>query len=351
MSEKSNSPEGTTKAMGILAWATTILFHVVAVSVIFVLTLWPFLNGRILHYIEHLHSPQFFSATIPLVGGHLIFSVLLWAVGYGLWNLRRGRGRTPRSIRAARGTAITETLIVMPIFLLLTCGMAQMAINNATVILSNLATYEAARAVWVWHPEMQRLNNTNYSWVSATIDENYVLEMGRIQAAAVMAPVAHSFGTQVDDPNISEEFYQLRGAFVGAHDGQTSDMGAIGRERADNMGEWGFQVFGNQGEHGYSLAMALDSSRYSVRSAWKFSGAYYSSDVRYDVSPTGFTSSVPEIRVTLSYNHFLAVPFVGWVFGDFVEATNAPGGRGGYYTIYENTFEYVQQISAHPGPA
>ena len=335
------------------------LFHGTAVALIYGLTLLPFMYGRIGTFIYSLGTPEFLYASLPQIGGHLVLAAILWGGIYWLWSIRSRRSEAGRAIKTARGTAITETLIVIPVFLLLVCGMAQTAINSAAGMLANLAAYEAARAVWVWHPETNRFNGGGAYGAVSEVNDDYVREMARIQAAAVLTPVAHSYGTSAATFDASspppgmaaatEEFRQFRGALVGAQIDRGGMEGAEGRANADQLAEMGAVMFGDdRGRDGHTFVMALDSSRYPVRSAWKLSGAYLSTSVDFEDGLTN-DDGLPTIRTTLTYNHYIAMPLMGPVFGTGFEAANAPGGREGHYAPYQRQFTYVQQVDSNPG--
>ena len=336
------NPTGKSKSLGVKtagigAVIGAFALHIVAISLIFALTLWPFLTGRIGSFVAYLGVPEFFHATVPTMVGHLIISAVLWAVAYGCWAQWSKRSKTPRVITTSRATVITETIIVMPVLLMLILGMAQMAINSAAGMLSNLAAYEAARSVWVWYPEIERYDGITYS---PNIDEDFVEEMGRLQAAAVMTPAAYSFGT---DGNDTPQFREMRGAILASQiELSGPDTGAQGMSKADELDILGHEWFGGSGEHGRSFVDALDAANYPVRSAMKFSGAYVSTDVDLTVHPYDDDLEIIETEVT--YRHFQAVGLVGGMFG----TSQTVGGREGWYVTYVRSFHLIRQIDSNP---
>lgn len=335
----------------------TVFFHITGVLLLFALTLWPFMRGRVGGFVQTLEQPEFLSATTPLLAGHLLFAAVLWGAIYGVWAMWSGRSDTPRAVTTSRGTVMTETLIVLPVLLFVLSGMAQTAINSAAGMLMNLAAYEAARAAWIWQPEQARFDGNHFG-PDNEVDEDYVEDMARIQAAAVMTPVAHSYGTEPAgiDSNITEEFEQMRGALVAGQLDRPMDAGSYGLDQGNEVGELGLAFFAGEGETGFTWRMALDGARYPVRSVWKFSGAYISTEIEEiavqdpNVVPDG---EFPEIATTVIYNHFQAMPMLGWFWGeehDFADGVPPPGGRSGRYVTFERTFTYIQQPDSHPGP-
>ena len=79
---------------------------------------------------------------------HLGISVCVWALFVILFHtVRPDPTDVSRRFRATRGTVLTETLIVIPVALTLTFGLAQLAVMNVAGILANLASVQAGR----WH--------------------------------------------------------------------------------------------------------------------------------------------------------------------------------------------------------
>jgi len=76
-------------------------------------------------------------------------SAVLWFTLHGVASRVFAR-RRPRRVVALRGSTMVETLIVMPFLLLLISGLSQLTLLTVASLLSNLAGYNAGRAVWVW---------------------------------------------------------------------------------------------------------------------------------------------------------------------------------------------------------
>lgn len=312
--------------------------HSIAIMLIFALTLWPFLTGRVGSIIAFLGVPEFFHATVPTIIGHLVISSVLWALAYGSWIQWSKRSKAPRVLRTTRATVITETIIVLPLLLLLILGMAQLAVNSAAGMLANLAAYEAARSVWVWHPEKNRFGGGNFS---PNVDDEFVAEMGRIQGAAVMTPVAFSFGTDGDD---SSQFREMRGAILASQlDITAPNAGGQGLTKADDLDELGHAWFGESGEHGRTVVGALDAANYPVRSVMKLSGAYVATEVSFETRP--HEDGMELIETEMTYRHFQAFGLVGAIFG----TDQTVGGRQGWYSTYRRSFSLVRQVDSHPG--
>src|SRR5690554_1150892 len=165
-----------------------LLGHGVATLVVALLGLMAVLGPGHLRALLELES----ATATPWLGhvaGHLALSALCWALIYlaGRALLKAARPeRSPRLVRA-QGAVATETLIVMPVLLLLVFGLAQLAVVNIAGMLANYAAVQAGRAVWVWHPETQPLNDQG---ARRGVTEAMVIDHARVQAAAALAPVA-----------------------------------------------------------------------------------------------------------------------------------------------------------------
>ncbi len=258
---------------------------------------------------------------------HLGLSALMWgglyAVGRGV--LKGGGRRSTRLVRA-RGTAITETLVVMPVLLLLILGLAQLAVNNLAGMLLNYGTHQAARTAWVWQPEVSPLDGVQGRM---GVDDDHVQEMARLQLAAAMTPVAPSAfagSRQLE----SDQFQQMRAVFL-ANQNQMppfQDSGADAIYLAEDLDV--FEVADD-----LSFARAMDGSTYTQRSVRKFTSAYEAAEVEVIDQDT-------DVGVEVTYWHQITFPLVGPVFGEqrSVGANSAPG----HYMRMERDALFLAQV-------
>jgi hypothetical protein len=138
-------------------------------------------------------------------------------------------------LKKARGTILTETLIVLPVFLLLTSGLAQLSINSNASILMGVATFQAGRTSWLWEPETRGDNaRNNMSGNAAAVDEK-----ARIAAATVLTPVvpAEFRGTCQFSSDFDERMkaFGAAGAYAGVSGADA--VRALTTAQANGMGE------------------------------------------------------------------------------------------------------------------
>jgi hypothetical protein len=230
-------------------------------------------------------------AALSVAGWALLVSAWRWFDG---WKHRTRRAR--RRVVAARGTVLTETLIIFPVFLLLTFGLAQFILNCTAGLLANLAVFQAGRTAFLWHQE---------------VDADEVDARAKIAAATVMTPVSPS-GIQVGCPfGIDQPYYGAKSTAFAEMVGMPSDSGqslAAGKAR------------GNRGED-LSFITPLGTESFAERTVVKF----YQSNCLTDVTTDG-------TKVELTYRHRQLMPLVGGIFGDQF-STNE------YYSELERTFE------------
>ena len=227
-------------------------------------------------------------------------------------------------MRAARGTVLTEFLIILPVFLLLTFGMAQLAINNMAGMLANVAVYEAARAVWIWQPEVDTGR--------ATADP---VDRARIAASQVMTPVAPG-NFMVIPTGLSAEFRASRNALMLS---QIPFGGSIPSGLTD-LGAGAGSISLQSAEKDLSMSKALDTSTFLSRSLTKYTHAYLATNVE--------VINGSEIGATLTYQHNQVMPLVGIIFGKksgglFGVNFDAPGMRSGYYATYQRSYAIKAQ--------
>ena len=252
-------------------------------------------------------------------------SVLWGGAWYTLVRLKRRRRHVRRLAlaRAPRGSVMTEFIVILPVFLLLMFGMVQLAINLIGGLLHRVASYQAARTAWVWEGEMSGSRHA--------VDNTIIEDRVRTAVALVMTPVA---------PGSMGDWSLLTGG---------SDRGPAQTRVAGLMAnrflpfgsdyvpddvysfatsEFVGAAFAAQGRH--SMTAALDDQLMVVRAILKFVHAYEAVDaVAVEVGP--------EIKVTYTYSHQQAMPFVGRVFGErrsWLGGGELVGGRPGYFTTW-----------------
>lgn len=244
-------------------------------------------------------------------------SACFWAMLYiGFLYVRQGlQNRRKASVVRIRGTVLTETLIVLPVFLLLTFGLAQMAVNSMAGLLSTLGVYEAARTIAVWGPEMGH-NRTG----AGSVSNATVRERGRIAAAAVITPVATSLASSSMRCSKSATFNRkVRGMAAAGLSPVVVPTASIS-----------------------TFTEALGEERYLRRGPAQFASAYCMTEVTFtgsivtepaDSDRTTFTTN-------LTYNHKIAFPFMGRVFGQMSAA--------GYVTRVQRSYRMTQYLSPNP---
>lgn len=269
---------------------------------------------------------------------HLGLAACVWAMGVIAWRLwRLRRVNKPTVIRSSAGVVLTEFLVILPVYVLLMFGLAQLALNNVAGILARVAEYEAGRAAWIWHPEQEASR--------AGVDEARMTDKIRITVALVMAPVAAAdfnsgssaaMGVAVGD-DLSQDARQVRAMMASRFPGLSGTIDAA------LPIDWGSQEL--------SLSKGLDHSDFSARAVRKFTHAYYATDPeQIDVQVTD-----GKITTTFVYQHFQAMPAVGHIFGDYqggLFGTGGVGGRQGYYQKIEGAYALpIQKYkvnTAHP---
>jgi hypothetical protein len=227
--------------------------------------------------------------------------------------------RRKLAIVRTRGSIITETLIVFPVFLLLTFGLAQMAVNSMAGLLTTLGVYQAARTMAVWGPEIGH-NRTG----SGTVQPNDVRERGRIAASAVITPVAPAMARSMTC-NESQQFRQMVRGMTAAGLSPT----AIPTPAIKTFTE------------------ALSDDRFAVRGPSQFKAAYCQTSVTFDGN---FVTDMRDSRrndftTTVTYNHKIAFPLVGAAFGT---RTGGAFGVGGYSTTVKRSYKMTQFLSPNP---
>ncbi|RDV38574.1 hypothetical protein DV096_07105 [Bradymonadaceae bacterium TMQ3] len=256
------------------------------------------------------------------VAAHLVLSALVWALIVAAGRALRGfsaGSRSPRLVRA-RGAVATETLIVMPVLLLLVFGLAQLAVVNIAGMLANYAAIQAGRAVWVWHPETQPLNDQS---ARRGVSEEMVIDHARAQAAAALAPVAPG-DHQMSNGEGSAVLERMRVMMMASQiESPPNDSGRL-------VGEVGFEAATNEDA---AFWRALDGSSFPERTSRKITFAFLATDVE-------LVSRGDEVGASLTYRHYIAFPLVGAIFGE----QSSVGGRSGSFSAITREFLLPAQV-------
>lgn len=267
------------------------------------------------------------------IAGHLGLCALVWATLFlsatrmrQLWRANAEPVRlTPKPI----GSVLTETLVVLPVALVLIMGIAQLALVNITGTLADLAVIQSARSAWVWMPEATegRFN----------VDRSLVAEKARVQAAAVLAPTASSeFGNfrLGAHPDYTKTFQKTMGAIFGTQieGGGGSNVGAYARARAEQKLTPGLNTTPSE----FSFFLAFDASKFEDRTARKFYNAWAHTEV--ELAETG-----DRIGVTMTHHYFVLMPLVAGIFGEHKQIN----GKHGYFLTLERKYTLRKQVKVN----
>jgi hypothetical protein len=311
-------------------WLTRVVAHGLGVGVVASVLFFANVNRVTLEAIwDSAQHVAFLELAWFEVALHMGLAACLWAllvIGYELVTSREGSAR--QTLKLERGSVMTETLVVLPIFFILTFGIAQLAINNMAGLLANAAVFQAGRAAWLWSGEAEVGRNG----VSGTKVE----EMARIQAAAVLTPIAPAEFIQ-NPGGLSDEAKQMRGVLLGGQmPAFSQDTGATAQTAAPALlaGE-NMTNFSNQDS---AFFRTFDTSGWRQRTVRKFTFAYHSTEITV-------INGSDEAGVNLRYHHHQAMPYIGKFFGDW---RTDVGNRPGHYATIEREFTMPKQISPNP---
>lgn len=315
------------RAQSLAKWSMRLVAHTLGVCVIAALLFFANINQVTLEAIwESAHHLAFFELAWFELALHLGLAGCLWAlivIGYEL--VTSHRAPVQKTLKLERGSVMTETLVILPIFFVLTFGIAQLAINNMAGLLANAAVFQAGRAAWLWSGEAEVGRNG--------VGSAKVEEMAHVQAAAVLTPVAP--GEFIQTPGgLSDEAEQMRGILLGGQlpafsqdTGGPAQSVALGFLAGTNMT--------NQSEKDSSFFRSFDTSGWRQRTVRKFTFAYHATEITV-------INGTDEAGVNLRYHHHQAMPYIGKFFG---ERRNDIGNRPGYYATIEREFTMPKQIA------
>ncbi len=309
--------------------ASFAIVHSVGVCATLILThLWIAGPSHFRLVVETLFVPEFAAFTAQDAAHAVVIAAMLWTLVYATFrrarrHLDERKRSSSRVVSLARGTVVTETLIILPFALTLYFGLAQLAINNVAGILTNLAAFQAGRSMFIWLPE------AHVERRETSMD--YAIDMARIQAALVLTPVAPAdYFTPIGIHSPQSE--QTLNAIVGMQlPFIADDLGSYASTELslilsleDAPGLLRQHTRANQ-----SMTRGLDATSFRLRSIRKFTFAYNATMViPMEVGPT--------VGATLIYAHHNSMPLVGRMFGKLLTI----GGRKGYYAVYKRIYVF-----------
>lgn len=260
---------------------------------------------------------------------HFAISGCVWAlvvIGFKLVQLRRSEAKKKqRIVLNSRGAVMTETLIVIVPFLLLTSGLAQLSQVLVTGILCDLAVFQGARAVFVWAPE------TTQPRFESAHKSTIIRDRARTIASMSVAPTAPADYTvgRIPADGSSDYFRRQRNIMVGAF--RVGDPGSNWAWSASDptSGAWGLTTIQADGED-VTYARAFDSVGFDFRAARKMTQAEWGMWHQFEtICPTNCDKSESgRAGVEFTYWYNIVLPWFGYIWGDY----EVVGMRGGYYS-------------------
>jgi hypothetical protein len=231
------------------------------------------------------------------VGIHLFLSAALWGMiaFAGKRLMKRDDDRSKRIIKLQSGTAMTEFLIILTPFLLLTSGLAQLAILNTASLLADVASYNATRAAWVWETQDD-------------VDNRFIERKARVAAAMALAPSAPS-------------------------DFSTDDAAEI-KDLAEELdGGGNYAAGGNAPHSAMTYLMAYDTGDFSERVLKKLYFAYNAIDMNVRIDDENVESN-------FTYQMNCVFPWFAYIWGD----RRTVSGRSGFYVPIRRRHTLPKQL-------
>lgn len=315
------------------AWFWRVIAHtfgVLTTSAIFAMSAFDLPRARLLlaSFSEGLEPDYlgiFFHVALSACAWALIVIALMWG------HARRREAK--RVIRVARGTAATEFLIILVPFLLLTSGLAQLAMLNVTGMLADLAVFQAARVAWVWQPEIDAGR--------AGVTPAMVKDRARNIASMVLAPTApndYKVGRMLP-PGSTNDYRRARAVQTAAFmpnmtPGNVAYSFSGGSEALAAGGAFGLDVKEAASEN-LSFYRAFDESSFKHRAARKMTFAEWGLWDDFEV----LTGARTGVEFTYRYN--LIFPWFGYIWGE----PTSIGMRDGYYNAIHRRHTIKSQRS------
>lgn len=211
---------------------------------------------------------------------------------------------SPRILKKTTGTVTTETLIVLPIFLLFTSGLSQLAINEMAGLLTTVGAYEAGRVIAIWAPE---IGHERFDGEEVKFDD--VKEHARIAVAKIVTPVArHRLIDTKYLVNDKGEYEVCKTTPL--FDKFAKGMESVGIDSQKDL------AFGPQNST-WRYSNAFGESSFAARAPVKLKSAYCSikiSDETLSEIPTSGNVG-KDFTITISYRHHPIFPLVKRIFG------------------------------------
>lgn len=313
-------------------WAVAAMGHISGVGVLLSINALLFVDANVISAVQNsAEFAEFYRVvTFPMmlqVGlASCIWALMVIIVRWGRLTLQEYKKSERVILKKSKGTIMTETLIIFPLFLLFTSGLAQLSINSTAGVLMAVGTFQASRTAWLWEPETRAQNPRN----GMSGDEAGVNERARIAAATVLTPVvpAEFRGTCSFSQLFDERLRAIgsAGAFAGVA-GADAVRALTTAGRSSEYREFGY-------------ARAFDGSRFAVRGAKKFYLAYCLTSAEH-------TTGGGDITTTVRYNHSNVFPWFAYIFGK----RKLAAGNLGWYSEFRSSATLKQQINVNPREA
>ncbi len=319
-----SEPAGTGESP-LIRWSVQLACHVLGVLTVAGLLLVAVFDRSTLEIVWHSMSLPGYAEQIWVdVALHIGLASCLWAlIALGFQVFTASRQPVKKLLGTRRGGVMTETLVVLPVFLLLTFGIAQLAVNNMAGLIANTAVFQSGRTVWLWSSEADAGRRG--------VNDTKVKNLARVQAAAVMTPVAPGDFVQ-DITGGTDEFEQMRGVLLGSQlPAFSTDSGQLAMTATPAFLA-GTALTKNPLQDS-SFYRAFDDSNFRSRTVRKFTFAYHATEVTV-------IENTEEVGASLVYRHQQAFPFVSHIFGDL----DVVGARPDHYTTIEREFTMPRQI-------
>lgn len=306
----------------ILATFVACLGHLVGVLTCAALMLAIGLPERSLGLVMEALRDGFMWGQLKIDGFTLMaLSGLIWGVLWGgarqMMRHDRSQARTQRVARLSRGSVMTETLIVIPVYILIMLGTMQLSQNMIAGLLTTLAAFESGRTAAVWIPEASVGRNG--------VDTDLAQDKVRIAAASVIAPVTPAgFAAGCSDASASESLEKLiTGLKAAGHREEAMSVLAISQGHDRNL----------------NVARGFDVLPAFFRGIPKLTAAYCSTTI--DSMELSSEDGVNMVTTTVSYQHMATMPVVATIFGNF----DTVGDRSGFFTTIQRSYKMPVQSS------
>lgn len=296
------------------AWmvnALTLSLHVLAVLTVASLGLWIFTDMQSIEMYMGMVQTGALPLNTGALGLHVGLSAALWGMMYGAYRyiMHARRPDSPkRVLLKSQGAVMLETLIAIWPFLLLVSGLAQLSMVNVAGVLADMASFQGARSVMVWQPELD-INRSTISRGCNSSDS--VCNRAKVSAALIMTPASSSDFKPAASAQGSGDasFRRARAVMVAGFKGGT---GEAAYDRANSLAG-GMKTITGENLHFYT---AFDTGSLNQRAARKFTNAY-TSLTEFNVINTN-----DRVGVSFVFGYQILFPWFGHLWGE---------RRGAYY--------------------